>query len=234
MSLEPNERRSFAKFLKSLSSAIDRLNASRQTRRVEWVYQTILALFAFALIIYPAMFLVIWTKKLDVDVNLQAERIRLEEKQIDLATALLSRFSSQKTESADQSTAQPSQPDSSQILERFVENQRAPTAAAPVQALLGLLDGLVKAGAVTASEADDLRKEIQKATLDGAKEITVETAKGLIDRFIKPHDEKSPPATPAGTTINNYCWMPSTGAVHMTSLPAPTRNPKPVLNCGKG
>lgn len=82
----------------------------------------------------------------------------------------------------------------------------------PVGQLLSFIDSLVKGGTMVAKDADELRSKIVDASIDGGKEVTVDVAKALIDRYIKPHDaEKKTDADghSPGTQINNtYCWAP--------------------------
>lgn len=218
------------------------LRRPREPRRTALRDKLVLAALVSAFVMIYFMFfyglkLADRVRSLERQVDMQSERIFDEKKEIDFLSAFLGRADFQRppTDSPSSERGAPS-PDSAAILKNFVASGRGSSDPAPSNALIGLLDGLVKAGAVTASEADDLRKKIQEVTLDGAKEITVETAKGLIDRFIKPHEDKPSSDATTGTTINNYCWAPSANSARIIRHSGPKKDPNPpsALSCSKG
>lgn len=74
-------------------------------------------------------------------------------------------------------------------------------------AIGAVIDALVSAGQITATEAKSLKNDLQKAGI----EIGVDAAKALIDRFIKVHEKPQAGSGAAGQTfqgatqVNMYC-----------------------------
>jgi hypothetical protein len=74
-------------------------------------------------------------------------------------------------------------------------------------AIGAVIDALVSAGQITATEAKSLKNDLQKAGI----EIGVDAAKALIDRFIRVHERPQAGAGAAGQTfqgatqVNMYC-----------------------------
>jgi hypothetical protein len=103
--------------------------------------------------------------------------------------------------------------------------------------LRDLVQGLMKAGTVTAEAGGQLLKELQSEAIKRGGEITVDFAKALIDRFIRPHDEPKPPApaasaTLAGAAVNVYCsFAPPPPVVVRPPAPPPHRR-KPCPRAG--
>lgn len=95
-------------------------------------------------------------------------------------------------------------------------------------AIGSVIDALVAAGQITATEAKSLKSDLQKAGI----EIGVDAAKALIDRFIKVHEKPQAGAGAAGQTIqgatqvNMYC-----SASPPRAVPPPTTASAPKRTC---
>ena len=201
-------------------------------------------------LIYPALFagLLVW--KFWTDVQLEEKRISIEQSRLEWQgfeikeRLKIERRAIEKPSVLDGSnrSGAPEQQGASTtvaILRDFVESQSSSGGKSPVAPLVGLVDSLVSAGAVAAKDANNLKEAIQAAAIDGGKEIVVETAKALIDRFIKPHekDESSVRKDSAGgvTMINNnYCSTPelrSNPRATTIHRPIEPRKPKHQKSC---
>ncbi|CAD6562177.1 hypothetical protein LMG27952_07702 [Paraburkholderia hiiakae] len=185
-------------------------------------------------VIFPLLIAAIWVWKIWSDTKLEEERISIEHSRLEWERSeievrrRLERLEIGRLEmgrggveprallgDVDQLGAprQQGAPSNAAILNDFVESQRSPTGKSAVAPLIGLVDSLVSAGTVAAKDASNLKDAIQKAAVDGGKEILVETAKALIDRYIKPHDKEESSnreGTAGGVTMinNNYCSTP--------------------------
>jgi len=208
-------------------------------KRYKDVRITVAYMVAFAALLYPLVFAWIWANKLKTDAELEHQRIALEEKRLDQAKLYPGQQPGIPDNRKNSATPSNEPQDSAEILKNFVASGRTPAQPAPIQSLLGLMDDLVKAGSIPVTAASDLRKAIQDNTIEGTKEITVDFAKALIDRYIKPHE-------PSGTvgeahpgtitqTNNNYCEVveaPVAAPVRRLPMPPVKRNPKAGA-CGK-
>lgn len=100
--------------------------------------------------------------------------------------------------------------------------------------LRDLVQGLVAAGSVTAEAGGKLLKELQAEAIKRGGEIAVEAAKALIDRYIRPHDERKTAgpvpgasAVLAGAAVNVYCSFAPPPVVVRSAPPAPRPAPPP-------
>lgn len=213
----------------------------------EWSRFYVRMLLATAIAAYPGVYAWIWYKSMRADSPTTRERIYVsaepppQEKTPTPSTASSgtgnsnpSPVSNRPFDAGDSDASDPWK-----IVKRRSEEPHIST-----QPLESLLDALVSAGSVTAKDADDLRKQIQTAALDGGKEITVDAAKALIKRLIEPHDEtkgadsKVSDLHAGGVTqvINNYCGVPQSNSPRRFPAPGPTFHKKthPQATCGKG
>ncbi|WP_321899141.1 hypothetical protein [Paraburkholderia heleia] len=174
-----------------------------------------------AVVIYPLLIAGLWVWKFRSDVQLEEKRISIEKSRAEWESFdIKERFEIQKRAidrpSASGDTNRSGAPEeqgadaTAAILRDFVESQSSSAGKSPVAPLMGLVDSLVSAGTVAAKDASNLKEAIQTAAIDGGKEIVVETAKALIDRFIKPHEKdeaSSREGSAGGVTMinNNYC-----------------------------
>lgn len=100
--------------------------------------------------------------------------------------------------------------------------------------LRDIVQGLISAGSVTAEAGGKLLKELQSEAIKRGGEITVEFAKALIDRYIRPHDgpktsEPMPGASAvlAGSAVNVYCSFAPPPVAARPAAPAPRPVPHP-------
>jgi hypothetical protein len=100
--------------------------------------------------------------------------------------------------------------------------------------LRDIVQGLISAGGVTAEAGGKLLKELQAEAIKRGGEITVEFAKALIDRYIRPHDgpkasEPAPSASAvlAGSAVNVYCSFAPPPVAARPAAPAPRPVPRP-------
>lgn len=192
--------------------------------RAEWLITIAIRAGLVVFLIYPLLFAGLWVWKFRSDVQLQEKHISIEQSRLDLdeyetkERLKIERRAIEKPSSmdgTDRSGAPEEQgaPATAAILRAFVESQSSSAGKIPVAPLMALVDSLVSAGAVAAKDASNLKEAIQTAAIDGGKEIVVETAKALIDRFIKPHEKdeaSSREGAAGGVTMinNNYCATP--------------------------
>lgn len=197
------------------------MDSEEAKRRAEWLTTIAIRAGLVVVLIYPLLVAGLWVWKFRTDVQLEEKRISIEQSRAEWESFdIKERFEIQKraiekpsaSDDTNRSGAPEEQgaPATAAILRDFVESQSSSAGKSPVAPLLGLVDSLVSAGAVAAKDASNLKEAIQTAAIDGGKEIVVETAKALIDRFIKPHEKdeaSSREGSADGVTMinNNYC-----------------------------
>ncbi|GGC66081.1 hypothetical protein [Undibacterium terreum] len=94
--------------------------------------------------------------------------------------------------------------------------------------LPGLIDNFVAAGKITASEAKSIKDELIKA----GSTITVEAAKALIQKYIRPPEDDKKQATQfrtseigSGVQVNVYCGTQPAPPTIIRSNPVPPKKP---------
>ncbi|WP_046156564.1 hypothetical protein [Chromobacterium vaccinii] len=118
-------------------------------------------------------------------------------------------------------------------VESYPEGGGAPKKGAiPLSGLVSLIDKFAAAGAIMAKDASALKSELLTHAVEGGKEIMVEAAKKLIDKFLD--DKKDEPLVKGAAgqlmvQVNQFCGGASTKS---HPKPAPP-TPKPRDLCGK-
>lgn len=226
----------------------DKNNYPQQRRSLdEWSRFYVRMLLATAIAIYPGVYAWIWDKSTRIDSSTTRERIYAsaepppQEKPATPSSASSGTGNSNSPPVSNRpfDTGDSDASDPWKIVKRRSEEPHIST-----QPLESLLDALVSAGSVTAKDADDFRKQIQTAALDGGKEITVDAAKALIKRFIEPHDETKETDSKMGElhaggvmqVINNYCGAPQSNSPRRLRAPGPIshKTTQQQATCVKG
>lgn len=101
--------------------------------------------------------------------------------------------------------------------------------------LFKLIDRLVTLGAVPAKEANELRKKLTDAAIDGGKEILVDAAKKTIDKVLESSKSDEPKhvldaPSDRAIHINQYCGATATSR---TPTPPPPVTKRPKKSCPK-
>lgn len=114
------------------------------------------------------------------------------------------------------------------ILDGFVDAQRVLAGQQKsdhslLQPILALVDTLAATGTIVAKDADKLRAELQKAAIDGGKEIVVDVAKELIHKYIGDHKANEHHA------IGENAMSPGAQNVQINTVNCSAPPPKPTV-----
>jgi hypothetical protein len=106
------------------------------------------------------------------------------------------------------------------IQEEAVRQASAPPGSRRISSvnLNNLIDALVKAGSLTFKTADQLKDAIASALIGGTKEITVDAAKAIIDRYLAPPRPNAPTGPPTQTHVL-VCCCSGRGPAHEPPKP---------------
>jgi hypothetical protein len=188
----------------------------------------LLTALAIALLVYPALYVWILHDKFAADLRLEQARVEAQQK-VAQTLALL------PMPPPPVPAVNPGNGDAARVIEHYLDAQRSSSGTTSAPALGAFIDSLASAGVMIKKQAEDLKSAIQKAAIDGGKEIVVDLAKNIVGAIFKSEPSKDANGLPKNIEINvtqnnnngtHPCTAPTTCRV---CQPKPRQPPGP---CG--